>query len=51
MRRMERATQLLAQGCNVSQAAARVGYTNASKFAAAFARVKGVSPASFKRGT
>ena len=51
VRRMERAAQLFAEGCNVSQAAARVGYSNASKFAAAFARVKGVSPARFKRSS
>lgn len=46
-RRMEEARRLLLEGrANVTEAALRVGYTNPSKFAAAFRRQFGVRPSS-----
>lgn len=49
-RRMEHARQLLAQGAaTVLEAAAAVGYSNPSNFAAAFRRQFGVNPKVFQR--
>lgn len=48
-RRMKRARELLSAGESVSAAAFEVGYSNPSKFAAAFKRETGVSPSEFRR--
>ncbi|MEH3104998.1 MAG: AraC family transcriptional regulator [Sphingomonas phyllosphaerae] len=42
--RMEEAARLLAGGLTVTWVASRVGYANASKFAAAFRRLHGMAP-------
>ncbi len=46
--RMDRAQQLLAAGYSVTHVAGRVGYANASKFAAAFHRMVGVAPSEWR---
>lgn len=48
-RRINFAQELLSQGKSVSVAAATVGYSNPSKFAAAFKRETGFSPSEFRR--
>ncbi len=47
--RMERGRILLAQGMPVTQVAGMVGYANAGKFAAAFRRITGATPAAWRR--
>ena len=48
-RRMECACEFLSAGESVSAVAFKVGYSNPSKFAAAFKRETGVSPSEFRR--
>lgn len=50
-RRMTRAMQQLRGGVSVADAAAEVGYANASKFAAAFRRMTGSSPTQWLNNT
>lgn len=47
--RMERSRILLAQGLPVTQVASQVGYANAGKFAAAFRRLTGTTPSTWRR--
>ncbi|WP_197077610.1 helix-turn-helix domain-containing protein [Hyphomicrobium sp. 99] len=49
VRRMERAKQLLLTRLEITAIAAEVGYSNPSKFAAAFRRVCGCSPTDWRR--
>lgn len=49
VRRMEKAKQLLLTGIEVTAIANEVGYSNPSKFAAAFRRVCGCSPTDWRR--
>ncbi|GAA4222446.1 hypothetical protein GCM10022253_30970 [Sphingomonas endophytica] len=46
--RMEEAARLLAAGLPVTQVASRVGYANASKFAASFRRSHGIVPSRWR---
>lgn len=48
-RRMENAKQLLLSGVSVTEVAIAVGYSNPSKFSAAFRRVLGCSPSEWKQ--
>lgn len=48
--RIEEASNMLAKGACVAEAAAAVGYANPSKFAAAFKRERGILPSDFRRG-
>ncbi len=48
-RRMERAKSLLAAGAAVTEVAFQVGYSNPSKFSAAFRRFNGCTPTRWRR--
>ena len=48
-RRIDAASKALLSGESISAAAIKAGYSNPSKFAAAFKREMGVSPSAFKR--
>lgn len=47
--RMERAKELLAQGCKVYEAAERVGYADVDYFHAKFKKYVGVSPSAYRK--
>lgn len=49
VRRMEKAKQLLLTGLEITAIANEVGYSNPSKFSAAFRRVCGCSPTDWRR--
>ncbi len=49
LRRMERAKQLLHSGTSITEVAFLVGYSNPSKFSAAFRRFYGCSPSIWRR--
>jgi|GEM_PF-1387409 len=49
LRRMERAKQLLSSGLSVTEVAFSVGYSNPSKFTAAFRRVLGFTPSAWRQ--
>lgn len=47
--RIKRASEMLARGASVANAAIAVGYANPSKFAAAFKRERNILPSDFRR--